>query len=278
MTNFAGSLVQNLKELNAKERDHLMRLAYLGVAHAYEENSDSWLSKAMLDALECQLAGTGLGSERRCVFAAMDYQLSWFHAAIFRTCNEGKCSGPLDDRSSCKDNSLRPVTRSPEDFDLLVVFADDRGNVVILCVEAKGVASIDKKQLARKMIRLDRILAASGAKGAGWVTCKLVLMGPDARKPSFKDCLTHARALPLKPEMKELRDYLANPSFEIGCDVDYFVELKGFPVRLKTVTRKGPPTESEEYSRWEIKNRPVPRSINSSAGADRCGTAHPSQH
>lgn len=254
MTKLAAALVQNLKDLNAKERDHLMRFAYLGVTDAYEENTDIWLSKGMLDALKPQLAGTRLNSSKRCVFAAMDYHLDWFYAALVRTC-KGEESGALKDDSPCEDDSLRPITGNQEDIDLLVVFADDEGNVVILCVEAKGAASFDKEQLARKVIRLDRILVASGAKGL--LKCKLVLIAPEARRPAFKDCLTHARSLPEGDEVHDMRDCLANLATDIGRDEQFFVELKGFPKKLKKVTRTGPDDTGEKrtYAGWEITPR-----------------------
>lgn len=75
MNGFASLLVQNLKALNAKERDHLMRFAYLG-------STAPWLSKEMICALKKQLPGD-LGPDAKCVFAGMDYHLDWLHAALY---------------------------------------------------------------------------------------------------------------------------------------------------------------------------------------------------
>ena len=218
MTDFAASLVQNLKDLNAKERDHLMRFAYLGAANKYEENKDLWLSEQMKAALEPQLSKTHLDSStRKCDFAGMDYHLDWLYAALVRTYCEGQESGPLDDGSECKDDSLRPVIGIQEDLDLLVVYADDQDRIVILCIEAKGIAPVDKLQLARKLVRLDRILVASGAKDR--LQCRLVLIAPAGRAPeSDSSCLEFVQSPPGEVRRQEMRDSLKLLSTDIGCE------------------------------------------------------------
>lgn len=257
MTNLAASLVQNLKNLNAKERDHLMRFAYLGATQEYEKNEALWLSDAMKAALEPHLSKDHLDKEeekRRCVFAGMDYHLDWLYAALIRTC-KGEESGPLDDGSECSDDSLRPIIGIQEDLDLLVVYADDQNRVEILCIEAKGDASFNKVQLARKLTRLDRIFVASGAKkNSDWLKCKFLLIAPKA--PSFSNCLDF---------VKDAYPYLANESVSIGRDDDFFVPLKGFPESLTKVTRTSEhpsPTDTNgkrTFTHWKITKRPTKR-------------------
>ncbi len=252
MNSFASLLVQNLKQLNAKERDHLMRFAYLGATGAYEDNADRWLSVEMERALKDRFAKSGLDASARCVFASMDYHLDWLHVALLLACNkEIACDqmGLLDD--GLPDDSLRPVIGIQEDLDLLVVFATD-SNVFLLCIEAKGDASFDKVQLARKLIRLDRIIVASGAINRADLQCTLVLIAP--KTPAFTDCLEYTRSLP-GGKFSDMRDYLEHHPSGIGGGVK-FVELAGFPKTLKKVTRTDPANaSSKEFTHWRIKNR-----------------------
>jgi len=251
MTELATTLVQNLKELNAKERDHLMRFAYLGATEAYEGDTKRWLSDEMLSALKPQLADIHLSPSARCVFAAMDYHLDWLYAALFRTYKGGE-TGVLDDGSPCKDDSLRPIIGILEDLDLLVVFADDE-KVVVLCIEAKGDASFSKLQLARKLVRLDRIITASvGSPPPMGLHFKLVLIAPN--EPAFNDCVEHAKALPGE-RFSDMRGYLANHPSGIGTGLR-FLKLAGFPKTLKKVTRVDPTNASpKRFTHWKIEKR-----------------------
>jgi hypothetical protein len=203
----------------------------------------------MKAALKPQLSKNHLDSTRECVFAGMDYHLDWLYAALVRT-YKGEESGPLNDGSRCEDDSLRPVIGIQEDLDLLVVYADDQSRVEILCIEAKGDASFNKVQLARKLTRLDRIFVASGAKKADWLKCKFLLVAPKA--PSFTNCLDF---------VKDAYPYLADATVSIGRDDDFFVPLKGFPKSLKKVTRTAErqiPADANgkrTYSGWKITKR-----------------------
>lgn len=163
---FADCLVANLKSLNAKERDYLVRYAYQGRASQDgDETKRPWLSKDMEEDLKRKVPG--LGSAAKCVFAGMDYHLDWLHAALFLACREpnpirvedaGSFAAELGDY----EETLRPVTGRHEDLDLLAVFVDGE-KTIVLFIEAKGVGAIDTHQLARKLIRLSRILKDSGA-------------------------------------------------------------------------------------------------------------------
>lgn len=245
---FSEVLVNNLKALNAKERDHLMRFAYLGETARYDETA-CWLSESMTTALQEQLVGTRLeGKKPACVFAAMDYHLDWLHAALVLTCHGPELE--VEQRRLCTDSSwtwptLQPVIGIQEDLDLLVVFADQQ-DTVVFCIEAKGVSSFNKKQLARKLIRLDRILLASDAYAHSEIEFKFVLVAPD--KPGFEECRLHANAGTdsLMDKYEGGRHKVA-----IGCGMN-FVELKGFPTTLKKVTRTG---AAKAYTHWKIVNR-----------------------
>ena len=78
----AEAFVRNLKALNAKERDHLMRFAYLGEEKPYGA-SDRFLSPAATNALRKHATGMELSEGSECVFAGMDYHLDWIHAALW---------------------------------------------------------------------------------------------------------------------------------------------------------------------------------------------------
>lgn len=142
MNAFAELLSDNLKVLNAKERDHLMRFAYLGVEGEYgsgAQASERWLSDPMLAALS-----TLVPDNAKCIFAGMDYHLDWLYAALSfaqlgkKVCDHEKVRGGarmhwIDERpcpwptyeSSELGRTLMPVTGLNEDIDLLAVFEKD---------------------------------------------------------------------------------------------------------------------------------------------------------
>lgn len=68
-----------------------------------------------------------------------------------------------------------------EDVDLLVVYRKANADRVVL-VEAKGSAAFNRVQLARKLIRLDRIITKSGVDKNVF---RLVLASPGM--PRFQD-------------------------------------------------------------------------------------------
>jgi len=265
---FAELLVDNLKALNAKERDHLMRFAYLGDPGEYQD-TQRWLSQSMTTALQSQLVGTKLEGKTPCVFAAMDYHLDWVHAALTLTylnipVSEANQKTPYlcDPLATCgnEDATLRPVSGRQEDVDLLVAFAD-ADEVVLLFIEAKGVAAVDKNQLARKLIRIDRILESSGALECPQLTCKFVLIAPaQSVHPEPSLCsiwkLASECTSPIKLSTLIQSDIHKNG---IGNSVMSFVPLEGFPKSLQKVTRIGPAdtVSGEKFTQWKITKRNV---------------------
>lgn len=264
----AELLVKNLKALNAKERDHLMRFAYLGVDRHYEEEDKCWLSTAMTKALRAELH---LSADMQPIFAGMDYHLDWLYAALQLTCDgksipdalkrepkevlggdiePPKKSEAYDDKA---DATLCTVSGRQEDVDLLVVFAEG-DKVLMLFIEAKGVAKVDPRQLARKLIRLDRILESSKVPSLPNLECKFVLIGPRSEKKrsdSFKQ-------VALTCNQDDLIALLDNGKDASGIwEHMNFVELAGFPATesLGRVARVKIPTEPGKYRKWKIAKR-----------------------
>lgn len=264
------TVVCNLKLFNAKERDHLMRFAYLGENVAYDAPEREDVPRRFLhDAFDEELKRkSGLDPKASCVFAGMDYHLDWLFVALWLSSNHPEWSPashdlpPIemdehnaDSKISDLYTDFRPVMGNQEDVDLLVVYrnADD---YAIVLVEAKGSAKFDRVQLARKLIRLDRIIMKSGIDKEAF---RLVLASP--KKPLFPDCLTFARELPEnsdaagRDKFVNMREALRTHESGIGNGL-LPLALEGFPQSLYAVRRL--PSKSGkhgDFTHWTI----VPR-------------------
>ena len=271
------ALVENLKLFNAKERDHLMRDAYLGIGSEAAEvdyrETKRFLSAAFDEKLKEHIrAGLELKGEAHCVFAGMDYHLDWIFAALWMATQNpawpnGTDATPVKMADHARDEVLdsmytdfRPVMGIQEDIDLLAVYKVDN-TLVLLFVEAKGSAAFDRVQLARKLIRLDRILVDSGvAKNCKYsLPYLLVLASPN--KPTFPNCLEFARHLP-KPRAKDkkdkfeaMREALKDHKSGIGEGLRY-LPISGYPKTLYAVKRVGADAAAEEkYTHWTLAKR-----------------------
>lgn len=188
----------NLKLLNAKERDHLMRYAYLGETKQYDETKEhneikGYLSpEFMTQLLDDHTESLGITNKAECVFAGMDYHIDWFYVALKfaiempdfeitplepskRTKHikhikpTGMSDADFQDKFKLDPPPLgdslyrdfRALTGSQEDIDLIAVFKD-KSKYAIFFIEAKGRSAFDRVQLARKLIRLDHILIKTG--------------------------------------------------------------------------------------------------------------------
>jgi hypothetical protein len=245
---FAQILAENLKMLNAKERDHLMRWAYLGVdGDNTQQGSPQKLSPTATLALHDLLE---LHPGHEVVFAAMDYHLSWIYAALLFACGNAPPGGgggrvesliskastvtalPMDGEQGAfpgagKKSTYWPIRSgngSHEDIDLLVVFSDQK-ETVLAFVEAKGDSAFhrgsNRKQLARKLVRLDRILQLSGAANRPDVSYRVLLASPDA-----------------DPGFNTLKERLSPVSVDPGSPADR--------VRLGQKLRRGQRQEKEQ--------------------------------
>ena len=267
-----ATLVRNLKLFNAKERDHLMRAAYLGVDGRYEDTTQ-FLSKNFDEKLKTHAMDLGLDNSAHCVFAGMDYHLDWLFAALWMTANHPNWHGKPDDEICLPlethkkvdginnlHSDFRPITGTQEDIDLLVVYTDGK-NLAMLVIEAKGSAAFDRVQLGRKLIRLDRIIAHADSELQ--MQCRLVLVAP--KKPNFKDkegneyksWISFAKGLPEKraKEFEVMNAALSEIKSNIGDEI-HFMQLTEYPEKLYAVERQRE-TKSKEgaYTHCKLKLR-----------------------
>ena len=285
MNAFARNLVDNLKRLNAKERDHLMRYAYLGFAGRYVEDTTCWLSDRFRDDLRSHHTELGMSEEARCVFACMDYHLDWLYAALLLACagkrvtDRGEESAERDmPKIEGLDESLWPVSGGHEDVDLLLVFADG-SRVTVLLVEAKGVAGFDKVQLARKAVRAHYILEHSGARGEAWkqkLAFRFVFMAPGT--PEIVNICDYVEHHKHSPELTALREKLPAIKQAVGELGAAFMPIPGFPTELNQVKRIHPEAVYESarkkrYGQWQLQRRNVRLAARSSAEPDRNAAA-----
>lgn len=258
----ADALVRNLKLLNAKERDHLMRLAYLGQKVPYDQAS-TFLAPEFDAALREHVIDMGLAASAKCVFAGMDYHLDWLFAALWMAHTAPEWTPPaLAPRVPMELHApvagvnalytdFRPVTGSQEDIDFLAVF-DDGHKLAVLLIEAKGSAAFNKVQLARKLIRLDRILVESGAtlRSAESLAFRLILAAP--LRPSFDCCISYASNLPKarsdEDKFRFMRGAMEPHSSGIGRGL-HFIPISGFPEQAYAVERVR--TEGE-FTDWTL--------------------------
>lgn len=271
------ALIENLKLFNAKERDHLMRDAYLGIGSEAAKvdylETKRFLSAAFDEKLKEHIrADLKFTGEAHCVFAGMDYHLDWVFAALWMATQnpawpDGTKATPVKMADHARDEVLdsmytdfRPVMGIQEDIDLLAVYKVDN-TLVLLFVEAKGSAAFDRVQLARKLIRLDRILVDSGvAKNCKYsLPYLLVLASPN--KPTFPDCLEFAKHLPKpraedkKDKFKAMREALKDHKSGIGEGLRY-LPISGYPKTLYAVKRVGTDAATEEkYTHWTLEKR-----------------------
>jgi hypothetical protein len=261
----ADALIRNLKLLNAKERDHLMRLAYLGQSATYDTAS-LFLAPELDAALRGHALDMGLAASAKCMFAGMDYHLDWLYAALWMAHTAPDWTPPATAPRvpmgvhaampgiDSLYTDFRPVTGSQEDIDFLAVFGDGC-KLAVLLIEAKGSAAFNKVQLARKLIRLDRILVDSGATSwsAGSLAFRLILAAP--KRPTFDCCIKHAKDLPEakaeEDKFRFMREALEQHLSGIGQGL-HFLQISGFPEQAYAVERV---RTDGAFTDWTLKAR-----------------------
>ena len=188
----------------------------------------------------------------------MDYHLDWLYAALYLACSEKVGIEDKDAKRSreipnCKetDATLRPISGSQEDVDLLVVF-EAEGKVVVLFIEAKGAAPIDQTQLKRKLIRISHILEESGART--YLDCKFVLIGRESTIERESEKLLN-EACGYSPKASEL---LTSGLPAVQKHINH-LSLEGFPKHIWRVERTTPeplePEKSKVFREWKIVKR-----------------------
>lgn len=270
MDDFGQRLRKNLIALNAKERDHLMRFAYLGESDKskpYGEETTRWISDSLYKALAALLPTDEHGTPE-CVFAGMDYHLDWLFAALKLACVDRDITAcpefeipHYDVPDGYTGASLQPVIGRNEDVDLLVLFRQRNGGasgekLTLFLIEAKGIADVDKHQLARKLIRLERIQCDSGPahEGRKDLQFRFVWVAPnEINEDSLVECASgHA------PLASLLEDNV------IGRGEVEWIKLDVFPNVLYMVTRTDPKkgahgktVNPKVYRNWTVRKRRV---------------------
>lgn len=252
---FGKRLASNLKALNAKERDHLMRFAYLGEGGAYE-GSGEFISQPFLKSLKAKMFGESsplADKDCVCLFAGMDYHIDWLHAALVMAVKgirieDGGSHGPHDRKKEPGDDpDLRPVLGNQEDVDLLVLLdvpgmeQGDTGKLHLVFIEAKGTDSFDPVQLGRKLVRVNRsIREASGATDLShWLDFTYLLLS--ASEPKIRGYVEYIteksggrKKGPLAGILKQLEGQRDRLSFNPESK---WLEMKNYPARLWRVQR-----------------------------------------
>ncbi len=275
---FGRLLADNLKALNAKERDHLMRFAYLGEKEEYEKTK-KFLSQPFFNSMKEALGGNiPQLEEKDCLFAGMDYHIDWLHAAMFMAGKEERevagavgdefaipstveISSVRKDGKPCKID-LRPVTGIQEDIDLLVVF-NSGGKTHVVFIEAKGTERFDRKQLVRKLVRVNHVIRESRPESeGGWkgkdVEFYFVLATardvPDFTG-TFMDYINESDA----NDVKEIVQYITNDCgrWEFLDEKPHWLKVGNFPKPVMKVTRieEGNRPEEKHYSKWTLEQR-----------------------
>ena len=261
-----ATLIRNLKLFNAKERDHLMRAAYLGVDTSTYMEAKRFLSDDFDKKLKPYAIDMGLDDTAHCVFAGMDYHLDWLFAALWVTANKPDWNGeefrvPMEIHKNMGEikglhSDFRPVTGTQEDLDLLVVYSDGK-KLAMLFIEAKGSADFDQVQLARKLIRLDRIISHNETCVPAEIgdlknRYRLILAAP--KQPKFECCLSFARKLP--KQFGDMHTALIEHQSKLGEGM-HFMQLTEFPTTLYAVKRtpKKTSTNKNDYTHWILEER-----------------------
>ena len=272
---FGERLVSNLMALNAKERDHLMRFAYLGQTDQYGEPGvaqQKFLSHEFLDAI-WEKVGPGsktFPKNGKCLFAGMDYHIDWLFAAMFMAArgeaitNATNSSYPRCAREDKKDEDegapdLRPILGNQEDVDLLVLL-EVNDELHLVFVEAKGGDGFEREQLGRKLVRVSNAIEVS-KPDCGWprdVVFSYVLISArntvDADgERTYSDYISKSSSNTVKYISDRLGD---SPHFNSAIK---WIEMKNYPGELYQVQRyrKDDEKESkpEDYTHWKITPR-----------------------
>lgn len=284
---FGERLATNLKALNAKERDHLMRFAYLGEEGAsYEKKPGKFLSKPFLDSLK-KVLGDGIPEleEEDCLFAGMDYHIDWLHAALFMAANDwyvwerAKCTcGNSISNHACKCMAylrrgaaetdpdpgkldLRPVLGNQEDVDLLVLLKErgDMGKLHLVFIEAKGKDNFGPVQLGRKLVRVNNVITAAtqvaGAGMDGWPEFHYLLVSANDRQKEQINGIQFKKFLDGKGDRGKIAAQLLD-DVKFNSEVKW-LEMKNYPKELWLVQRcneEGVPMK-ENAKHWRLTNR-----------------------
>ncbi len=268
-TTLRKRLADNLKAFNAKERDHLMRFAYMGQQGNYGE-SDGFLSGQFLDSLwETLTRGQvkEFPSDGACLFAGMDYHIDWLFAALRLTAAErdahdvaGKWEverDTCDEKKIGSSNKVRldPILGNQEDLDLVILLSVE-SRLLLVLLEAKGHVAFDRVQLARKLIRTNNVItkAQMPEREPEGLQFFFVLASAN-EKP--EDCENFTSLILPKGEGHIFSQWPEDEkalSFNRGVDDLLWMKIPGYPRKLARVERTKK-QENGDYSHWKVATR-----------------------
>lgn len=278
-------LADNLKHLNAKERDHLMRFAYLGETGSYT-SSETFLSDSFLDSLKDALK-IPKENATRCLFAGMDYHIDWLFAAMFMTAQGASISKPdknsdpfdMDAPPQNNEPDLRPILGNQEDVDLLVLL-DDGDHLHLTFIEAKGMDGFGREQLGRKIIRVYNCITRAGSNDGSraWPrSLKFTYLLASARRDPPIAGTLHSHIIesesPSTPiiKIKELIDCIKDGHTDEATlkTPEHYLEIKNFPEnlwRVQRLNKKGNmKSQKRNFTHWKLAYRQARNSAPSKA-------------
>jgi len=164
----AGTLIDNLRMLNRKERFYLIGQALGKPTFQLSPEFRSVLGREFSVSVPED------------AFVAMDYHLNWLYAALKLTYQPQTNHRYLNSDSAVEGNQ--------EDIDLLVAWEESYATHIVM-IEAKGATYFGNKQMESKAKRLEKVFASDGSRWTG-VQPHFILMSP--RKPSGRYLRTSA--------------------------------------------------------------------------------------
>jgi hypothetical protein len=185
------SLIDRLERFNAKERFWLL-MNLMGCAPGRDGSPNPGFPFCM-ETLKTWAKSAGLDppEEGSRIFGAMDYHLSWLHAALT---GELPSKGWIDNCPATPGATTYAVESNQEDIDFIVAYellANEKRRArqtCLLFIEAKGVTDFSDQQTSSKLKRLSLILENAlvhDKKYAAELRIGLLFVSPPARTRNF---------------------------------------------------------------------------------------------
>jgi len=233
----ASQIIQNLRNFNRKERDHLIKFALSDSPEQPQVSKDLWRAIRPKN-----------GSKQRPkpseMFIGMDYHLNWLYAALMvpNDYHDG-ISGQENcwPDSSEADENGEPIRPNQEDVDLIVAFhANDE--LYITLIEAKLSSGWDIKQFESKFPRLCKLKRLTQPSKRFGLTVKWRLMLASPSTPSLAGPYQDSDLLALSDWETESKDprytrfhFPLGPDrlFHVKRETDAGTHWQVLPVQLK---------------------------------------------
>jgi len=175
----ASQIIQNLRNFNRKERDHLIKFALS------ESPEHPQISKELWRAIRPKDGPTRRPKPSE-MFIGMDYHLNWLYAALMVP-NDYQ-NGIYGQENRWPDSfevskKERPLKPNQEDVDLILAFQEN-DELYITLIEAKLSSGWGIKQFESKFPRLCKLKRLTQPANSFGLTVKWRLMLASPSKPS----------------------------------------------------------------------------------------------